>query len=150
ARYVLSMLADDTASGQVWLGENGAVQYMHPASFLIECSTLSYGYVQQLSSIAKSKNIRYIDCLVTGLPSVTRERKHTQLVGADSNDLDACKPVLELFSKTIRFFGEVGKGTSYKLLINLMGAVQIAALAEGLALADKLGLDKDAVIEAIE
>lgn len=46
-------------------------------------------------------------------------------------------------------FGPVGAGTAYKLIINLMGAVQIAAAAESLALAERAGLDVDQVARAI-
>ena len=51
---------------------------------------------------------------------------------------------------TIRHFGAVGTGTVYKLINNLMGAIQIAGLAEGLAIAEQAGLDMKLVLEAIE
>jgi hypothetical protein len=44
----------------------------------------------------------------------------------------------------------VGAGTAYKLMINMIGAVQIASLAEGLALAEKAGLDLSAVVDALQ
>jgi 3-hydroxyisobutyrate dehydrogenase len=46
-------------------------------------------------------------------------------------------------------FGAVGTGTVYKLAINLIGSVQIASAAEGLALAERAGLDLHAVVDAI-
>jgi 3-hydroxyisobutyrate dehydrogenase len=46
-------------------------------------------------------------------------------------------------------FGEVGAGTDYKLIVNLVGAIQIASLAEGLALAERAGLDLATVESAI-
>jgi 3-hydroxyisobutyrate dehydrogenase len=46
-------------------------------------------------------------------------------------------------------FGAVGQGTVYKLMINLMGAVQIAAAAEGVALAERAGLDLRFVADGI-
>jgi 3-hydroxyisobutyrate dehydrogenase len=46
-------------------------------------------------------------------------------------------------------FGAVGSGTAYKLIVNLMGAIQIASLAEGMALAQKAGLDLQTVADAI-
>ena len=53
-------------------------------------------------------------------------------------------------STTIRHFGAVGTGTVYKLINNLMGAIQIAGIAEGLAIAEQAGLDMKLVLEAIE
>lgn len=150
ADAVIAMLADDSASENVWLGKDGALQNMKPGAFVIECSTLSLDYVQRLSTEAQSKGLKYIDCPVTGLPDAAAAGNLTLLVGADKNALEECRPLLQTFSKNIKHFGGIGKGTGYKLMINLMGAVQIAALAEGIALSEKLGLDKETVISAIE
>jgi 3-hydroxyisobutyrate dehydrogenase len=46
-------------------------------------------------------------------------------------------------------FGPVGAGTAYKLAVNLIGAVQIASAAEGLALAERAGLDPALVVDAL-
>ena len=58
-------------------------------------------------------------------------------------------PSLAPLSTTIRHFGAVGSGTVYKLINNLMGAVQIASLAEGIAIAEQAGLDMNLVAEAL-
>ena len=126
ASVVLTMLADDPASEAVWLGADGALAAMEPGTTAIECSTL------------------------TGRPNVAASGKLTLLIGADPADLAATRPLLEEISETIRYFGPVGAGSAYKLMINLMGAVQIAALAEGLIMAERLGLDREAVVQAIE
>ncbi|MFT4017755.1 MAG: NAD(P)-dependent oxidoreductase [Agriterribacter sp.] len=150
ADFVIAMLSDDAASATVWLGENGALQSIKPGAFVIECSTLSLDYVQKLSEAAIAKGLVYIDCPVTGIPSAAAEGKLTLLAGSEKHQLEACLPVLQSFSKSIKHFGAIGRGTCYKLMINLMGAVQIAALAEGIALCEKLGLDTETVIESIE
>ncbi|MFT3748471.1 MAG: NAD(P)-dependent oxidoreductase [Agriterribacter sp.] len=150
ADFVIAMLSDDTASASAWLGKNGALQSMKPGAFVIECSTLSLDYVQKLSGAALSKGLAYIDCPVTGIPTAAAEGKLTLLTGADKHQLEICLPLLQSFSKSIKHFGAIGKGTCYKLMINLMGAVQIAALAEGIALCENLGLDTETVIESIE
>ena len=74
----------------------------------------------------------------------------TLLVGAEPADLEKARPFLEPLSTTIRHFGAVGTGTVYKLINNLMGAIQIAGIAEGLAIAEQAGLDMKLVLEAIE
>ena len=56
-------------------------------------------------------------------------------------DLEKARPYLEPIGNTVRHFGAVGTGTVYKLINNLMGAVQIASLAEGVAIAEQAGLD---------
>ena len=119
-------------------------------AFVIECSTLSHPHVLELAAAARMKGLRYIDCPVTGWPHMAAAGELTLLIGADRADLEAARPMLAPLCKSIRVFGGVGAGTGYKLMINLMGSVQIAALAEGLALAQRLGLDREAVVAAIE
>jgi len=149
ADAVFAMVADDAASRAVWQGPDGALASIRRNAFAIECSTLSAAHVQQLASAARETGARYIDCPVTGLPDAAAAGTLTLLVGACIDDIEAARPLLEPISSRIFRFGEVGAGTAYKLLINLMGAVQIAGLAEGMALAQRLGLDGETVAEAI-
>ncbi len=105
------------------------------------------------SSLARElrgRGLIYIDCPVTGLPDAAASGKLTLLVGAEPADLEKARPFLVPLSSTIRHFGAVGSGTVYKLINNLMGAIQIAGIAEGLAIAEQAGLDMKLVLEAIE
>jgi len=144
------MVTDDTASEAVWLGTEGALYQMSAGSTVIECSTLSAAYVRRLSAAALERKLTYIDCPVTGLPDAATTGQLTLLVGAEQEDLQRTGTILKSISTVIRHFGPVGTGTAYKLMINLMGAIQIAALAEGLAQAECLGLKREVVIAAIE
>lgn len=149
ADAIFTMLADDAAAQRVWRAPDGVLSTARSGAFAIECSTLSRDFVVGLGQEARGRGLRFIDCPVTGRPNVAAEGKLTLLVGADKADLDAARPLLDSVATTIRHFGPVGSGTAYKLMINLMGSVQIAALAEGLAVAERLGLDREAVIAAI-
>jgi len=150
ATVVIAMVADDIASEAVWLGNEGALNKMVSGSFVIECSTLSAGHMERLAAAALERGLIYIDCPVTGLPESADSGQLTLLVGAEQEALERAGPILRSMSGVIRHFGPIGTGTAYKLMINLMGAVQIAALAEGLALAERLGLDREVVIAAVE
>ena len=143
------MLADDNASRSVWLGDEGALERLPAGALVIECSTLSHDWVEELSGEAKKRRLRYIDSPVTGLPDAAARGELTLLVGAENKDLEAGRALLETVSERIIHFGGIGTGTAYKLMINLMGAVQIAAAAEGLAIAERAGLDLEAVVEAL-
>src|SRR5437762_2754158 len=68
---------------------------------------------------------------------------------ADAADLDSAKPFLAPIGDVVRHFGAVGTGTVFKLINNLIGAVQIASLAEGVAMAEQAGLDMKLVAEAL-
>ena len=149
ADAVVTMVADDEASHAVWLGKDGAAVSMKPGALAIECSTVSHRHALDMARELRAKGLIYIDCPVTGLPSAAAEGKLTLLVGADGDDLEKARPYLAPISTTIRHFGTVGSGTVFKLINNLMGAVQIASLAEGVAMAEQAGLDMKLVAEAL-
>lgn len=149
ADAVVSMVADDEASRAVWLGKDGAAATMKAGTLAIECSTVSHAHALRLSRELHARSLIYLDCPVTGLPDAAASGKLTLLVGANAADLELARPFLAPLSTTIRHFGEVGTGTVYKLINNLMGAIQIAGIAEGLAIAEQAGLDMKLVLEAI-
>jgi 3-hydroxyisobutyrate dehydrogenase len=147
---VISMLADDAASRAIWLERDGILAAdLAKNAFAIECSTLSHAWVIDLSTRCKARGLRYIDAPVTGLPDVAAAGALTLLVGADADDLQSARGILDSLSRRIIRFGPIGTGTAYKLIINMMGAVQIASAAEGLAIAERAGLDLAVVADAI-
>jgi 3-hydroxyisobutyrate dehydrogenase len=150
ADAVVTMVADDEASRAVWLGKDGASATMKAGTLAIECSTVSHAHALDLARALRGRGLVYIDCPVTGLPDVAAAGKLTLLVGAEPADLEKARPFLAPLSATIRHFGAIGSGTVYKLINNLMGAIQIAGIAEGLAIAEQAGLDMKLVLEAIE
>jgi 3-hydroxyisobutyrate dehydrogenase len=150
ADAVVTMVADDEVSRTVWLGQDGAATTMKAGTLAIECSTVSYQHALDMARELRSRGLIYIDSPVTGLPDAAASGKLTLLVGADPADLENARPYLAPLSTTIRHFGGVGTGTVYKLINNLMGAIQIAGLAEGLAIAEQAGLDMKLVLEAVE
>jgi 3-hydroxyisobutyrate dehydrogenase len=149
ADAVVTMVADDDASRAVWLTRDGAAANMKAGTLAIECSTVSYRHALDMARELRGRGLVYIDCPVTGLPEAAAAGKLTLLVGADAADLDKARPYLAPLSTAIRHFGAVGTGTVYKLINNLMGAVQIASLAEGIAIAEQAGLDMKLVAEAM-
>jgi len=150
ADAVVTMVAADEASQAVWLSKDGAAATMKAGTLAIECSTVSYNHAIEMAHTLRERGLIYIDSPVTGLPDAAAAGKLTLLVGADPADLERARPYLEPLATTIRHFGAVGSGTVYKLINNLMGAIQIAGVAEGLAIAEQAGLDMKLVLEAIE
>jgi 3-hydroxyisobutyrate dehydrogenase len=144
------MVSDDDASRSVWLSPDGVLAAeLRPGALAVECSTLSFDWVRELAAEARSRGLRYVDAPVTGLPEAAAAGRLTLLLGADPEDLEAAEPLLAPLSEQRLHFGDVGAGTAYKLIVNLIGAIQIASVAEGMALAERAGLDLDQVAAAI-
>lgn len=146
---IVSMVGDDEASRAVWLGPSGALGGdAAPDAFAIECSTLSHDWVLELAGLAARAGLRYIDCPVTGLPEQAEAGEIVLLAGAGGNDLAEVRGLLAPLCRDIVHFGAVGSGTAYKLMVNLMGSIQIAAVAEAMLQGEAAGLDLDQVAQA--
>ena len=150
ADFIISIVGDNDASRSVWLGPDGVASgVLKPGAVAVESSTLSREWVMELDGALRKKGLRFIDCPVTGGPDGARAGTLTLLVGADKDTLEEAWPVLSAYAKRYIHFGQVGAGTAYKVLVNLIGAVQGAALAEGMAVAERAGLDLKKVGEAL-
>jgi 3-hydroxyisobutyrate dehydrogenase len=150
ADVIIGMTSDDESSRAMWLGERGALSADNsPDALAIECSTLSHDWVLELAAQVRVRGFRFVDAPVTGLPDAAAAGTLTLLVGADAADLDAARPILTSLATRVLHLGAVGAGTVYKLMVNLMGAVQIASAAEGMVLAESAGLDLKLVADAI-
>jgi 3-hydroxyisobutyrate dehydrogenase len=149
ADAAFSMVADDGASRAIWHGPTGMLDALEPGAFVVECSTLSHAWVMELAAGAAERGLVYLDCPVTGLPDAAAEGALTLLAGGRGEELARAKPFLGPLSREILHFGPVGAGTAYKLIVNLLGAVEIAATAEAMETAHRAGLDLGRVAEAL-
>ena len=61
--------------------------------------------------------------------------------GGAADDIEAARPTLDAIAKTVTRFGPLGAGISYKLIYNVTGAIQVAALAEGMYACEAAGID---------
>ncbi len=150
ADAIISMVGDDDASREVWLGPEGVLAGQPRADALaIESTTLSWRWVRELGQALTARGLRFIDSPVTGGRQGAAEGTLTLLVGADQADLERARPLMEAYSQSIVHFGPPGYGTAYKLVVNLMVGVQTVALAEGLLLAERVGLDMGQVVQGL-
>jgi 3-hydroxyisobutyrate dehydrogenase len=146
ADVIIAMVGDDRDSREVWLGPNGVLAGRPKRNTIaIESSTLSLQWMEELKNAVTAAGMAFIDSPVTGGRQGAEQGTLVLLVGADEASLSRARPVMEAYSREIVRFGPPGAGTMYKLVVNFMVGVQAAALAEGLLLAEKCGLDMDLV-----
>ena len=70
ADIVISIVADDSASWQVWSGDSGVLNNVGKETILIECSTLSHTWVRELTSLAERRGLDFLDAPVNGGPGM--------------------------------------------------------------------------------
>jgi len=149
ADLVISMVGDDVASQAVWIGEGGALSVVQANAILVECSTISLDWARDLAQRCTALGLAFLDAPVTGSKDAAEAGELRLLVGGDAEVLELARPLLESFSRRIDHYGPNGAGVVAKLINNLMGAVQAAALAEGLVLAERAGLNMEQVVALV-
>jgi 3-hydroxyisobutyrate dehydrogenase len=150
ADVVISMLADDSASRAAWLGEDGALDTMASGSTVIECSTLTPGWIAELDRQTKSRDIGLVEAPVTGSRPQAEAGQLTFLCGAEAATLDAVRPVFAVMSKAILHLGPVGSGGQLKLINNFLCAAQVASFAEAVAWVERTQLDRTQALDFLK
>jgi 3-hydroxyisobutyrate dehydrogenase len=150
ASVIISMLADDTASREVWLGENGALAAAKKTAILIESSTVSPAWIAELANQAEQRGLDLLDAPVTGSRTQAEAGQLSFLVGGKDTTLEAATPVLQAMSKEIVHLGPIGSGAKMKLINNFLCGVQVASFAEGLIWIERSGLDREKALSILK
>jgi 3-hydroxyisobutyrate dehydrogenase len=142
AEIVISMVADDVASREIWLGTNGALAGVKRGAVLIEASTLSVGWVKELAASASQVHCEFLDAPVTGTKPHAESGQLLFLVGGSAKALDRARPVLSVMGRDAIHLGPTGSGALMKLINNFLAAVQAVSFGEALSLIEAGGLDR--------
>jgi len=141
AKVIISMVADDNASRTLWLGGAGAMAGATVGTVCVECSTVTVNWVRELSTVAGARGCEFLDAPVTGSKIQAAAGELNFLVGGSASTLEKARPVLAAMGKTITLIGPSGSGALLKLINNFVCGVQVAALAEAMAMIERSGLD---------
>ena len=147
---LLICVSDDTAVHQVLFGPDGAAHHLQPGSIVIDCSTISPKGAQQAAAQLKQNGVHYLDAPVTGGTEGARAGSLTVLVGGDAAVLETVRPLLEVIGGSIHHIGPVGRGQQAKAVNQVLVAGSYAAVAEAIALGQRLELPMPQVIDALK
>jgi 3-hydroxyisobutyrate dehydrogenase len=139
ADVIVAMVADDDASRAVWLGPTGALESAKPEAILIESSTLTPDWARELAGKAQARGCRFLDAPVGGSRTAAAAGELTFFVGGEAETVEAARRVLEAVARSVNHLGATGAGATWKLVNNMLIAIQAAGLAEALAFARKSG-----------
>lgn len=149
AAVVVSMVADDAASRSMWLGKQGALAAIKRGTLLVECSTLSVGWVRELAVAAKKRGCELLDAPVTGSRTHAASGGLNFLVGGSGAALKRARPALSVMGRSITHVGPIGSGALLKLINNFLCGVQAVSLAEAIAMIERSGLDRDKSLDLL-
>jgi 3-hydroxyisobutyrate dehydrogenase len=149
SQIIVSMVSNDEASREIWLGENGALAGAATGSLLIESSTLSSEWIRELAAKAAERNCSFLDAPVTGTKPHAASGELVFLVGGSDEAVSTAQPVLSVLGRETIHLGPTGSGTVMKLVNNFICGVQAASLAEGLKLINAGGLNRTRAISIL-
>ena len=147
---VLCCIPGDDALSEVISGSTGIAGGDCSGKIVVELSTLSGDLKTREAKAIAEKGGIMLDGAISGLPPMVAAKKAIFLLSGDEPAYEKAKPVLEAVTDHLFFMGEFGAAMKAKLCANMMVAANLAATAEMLAFADRMGLDQLTLIEALK
>ncbi len=149
AEVVISMLPASRHVEGLYLGEDGLLGAMAAETLVIECSTIAPESARKVAAAAREAGVRMIDAPVSGGTGGAVAGTLTFIVGGQTADLDAARPLLEKMGRNIFHAGDSGAGQVAKICNNMLLGILMAGTAEALSLGVKNGLDPKVLSDII-
>jgi 3-hydroxyisobutyrate dehydrogenase-like beta-hydroxyacid dehydrogenase len=147
---VMYSLSNEEAVEEVVFGPRGILSGINEGQIAIDMSTvLPATSLREQEAYAK-RGVDFLDMPVFGSKQESADAKLWIMAAGKKAVFEKVKPVLEHLGQTIHYFGKNGNATAMKLVGNLIVALELEALAEGLVLAQKAGLDLTTVMEVVK
>ncbi len=121
-----------------------------PDHILICSATIGPEATRKAADLAASKGARFLDAPFTGSKGAAEQRNLVYYVGGEESVFLRARPVLEATSKSIVPAGKIGDAAVLKLVTNMIAAASIQAMSEGLAIAEKAGIDPEFFVAALD
>jgi 3-hydroxyisobutyrate dehydrogenase-like beta-hydroxyacid dehydrogenase len=147
---VMYCLSNEEAVEEVVFGPRGILSGINEDQIAIDMSTvLPETSLREQEAYAK-RGVDFLDVPVFGSKQESADAKLWIMAAGKKAVFEKVKPVLEHLGQTLHYFGKNGNAAAMKLVGNLIVALELEALAEGLVLAQKAGLDLSTVMEVVK
>ena len=150
ARWVLTSLPNSDIVREVVFGANGVVAGARKGLIVADATTARPQDSQKLGAELAARGIGFLDAAVSGTSAMAWKKDLIVIAGGSVEDFEACKPLFAGFSRAAYRMGDVGAGAMTKLIINLVLFGNRLALAEGLVLGMKSGMDCESLLTVLQ
>jgi 3-hydroxyisobutyrate dehydrogenase len=138
---VITCVPDTDDVRDVLLGTDGVIGAKKLPSVCIDMSTISPSATKEMGEVLSAKGVTLIDAPISGGQIGAIEAKLSIMAGGPEEAVEKVRPILEVMGKAVTFCGPLGCGQMTKLANQVMVIHTIMSIAEGLAFAEKAGLD---------
>jgi 3-hydroxyisobutyrate dehydrogenase len=141
ADIILTVVSDDAAMERIFAGRGASLLRGASGRLFINCATVSPALHVTVQARARQAGAQSLEACIAS--SITQARQGTLylMCGGEPAAFARARPVLEALGGSPRYIGAAGEAAKVKALVNMVMNGNTAALAEGLALGDALGLD---------
>lgn len=147
--FVMACVGNDDDLRSVCLGDDGAFAGMSQGAIFVDHTTVSAKVTRELAAIAAEKGIGYVDAPVSGGQAGAENGVLSVMCGGSDADYAAAEPVMQAYGKIVKRLGAVGAGQTAKMCNQIAIAGLVQGLSEALHLAEKSGLDGEALVDVI-
>ena len=130
-------------------GPEGVLEGMKPGGIFIDLSTSRPTLIREIEPRFRQKGCHVLDAPVSGGKSGAASGNLAVMVGGEREIFDRVKPILDAFGDKVFYAGEIGAGSVAKLVHNMIGHGVRQAIAEGMTLGVKAGVEAEALWECI-
>jgi 3-hydroxyisobutyrate dehydrogenase-like beta-hydroxyacid dehydrogenase len=145
---MFTMLTDSSAIEATAEGADGILAGLRPGTVWADLSTIAPEASVALAERAGARGAFFLDCPVSGSPATLAAGQMSVMVGGDQRAFDHVEDVLGAIGPKVTYIGDNGHAILTKVAINLALVVSITAFAEGVALVEKAGVRREAVVDA--
>ena len=149
ADIVITMLPDSPDVEAVTEGEDGVFAHAEPGALYIDMSTIRPDVARRIAERGRAAGLRVLDAPVSGGQTGAVEAALSIMIGGETADVDAARPVLEALGKTIVHVGPSGAGQTVKAANQLMVAGHLEMLAEAIVFLEAHGVDTQSALEVL-
>jgi 3-hydroxyisobutyrate dehydrogenase len=149
SEIIITMLPDTPEVEAVLFGENGLYEGLSAGKIVVDMSTISPEATAQFAARLREKKCELLDAPVSGGENGAITGTLTIMVGGDAQAFQKCLPLFQAMGKNIVHLGASGNGQRVKLVNQVICALNILAMSEGLQLAESLGLDGEKVLQVV-
>jgi len=122
---------------------------MQDGAVLLDCSTVDVASARDVAAEAEAKGLGALDAPVSGGVGGASARTLTFMVGGGDAAFATAKPLFDIMGQKAVHCGPAGNGQAAKICNNMILGVTMIATCEAFALADKLGLDRQAMFDVV-
>ncbi len=149
ADMVFSCVGNDDDLRSVVYGDDGILAGTTKGAVYCDHTTASAVVAREIDAKARDLGIGFLDGPVSGGQAGAENGQLTIMVGGDEKDFDVVEPVAQAYGKAVTLMGPAGAGQLTKAVNQICIAGLVQGLSEGLAFADRAGLDAKKVVDVI-